>query len=64
MIQSSIEFSQGAVPVTIDGAVRGDGLFSDVEPLWSPPQWSLTRAVYFNLVSTVLCWTVVAIAAT
>lgn len=28
------------------------------------PQWSLTRAAYFNLVSAVLCWTVVAIAVT
>ena len=31
---------------------------------WKAPQWSLTRAAYFNLASAVLCWTAVAIAMT
>jgi hypothetical protein len=54
----------GCNPEHGEAAVLPDALNGGGENSWMAPQWSLTRAAYFNLVTIVLCWTVVAIAVT
>jgi hypothetical protein len=47
-----------------EAAAMPNALSVGDEISWMTPQWSLTRAAYFNLASAVLCWTVVAVAVT